>query len=808
MKKNRILMLSAAILLCHTVQSAEIKFHDGFENGMSEWNNPESRAVITISNIAASGRKAAEIRFDPAENPTRRHHGVLRSKKIPVTRGIYRVTGKIQLAEGYGATVGIEFFNAQNRKLNDNGFHYGSAPQSKDAWINVDFKGAAYSDETSYALIKLYIPYRVKQIVRLDDIQLEELPVEPVPPPWKPQYKIRPEEKAKLTAADFPGPDGIVYPDFTYAGAREKILKQAGKTVIRLAVKSGDDLYKPLRKAIDSLPADGGMVEIPAGKFQMSRMLSITKDFITLKGAGIDRTKIDFTYDTGETRVDLYGIADGSRIAPKQPIHLYARPAALRLLKLEVDGKEFGKFTRNLHSDFVSFYVKPLPDFIKSGKHKLRGIAEYWDGKTFTAEAEVIVDPSASPTLPRQAARSFISFQGGGFSSGDYRIAEDGIRGAFSVVLRDKNHPFRTGDIVILRAQETPARRAVTGNACNWGNFRSTHLFVEKVEGAKLTFNQPLRQDYPVADLSFVRKFDIVRGGRIEGMTLETKFDYWLSSVTFEYAADCVAKDLKILDCGHNPVYGTHAKFCSILNCEFDGNKFNDNGGTAYVGWDNCSDSLIDGVVTYRMRHAPVVQWGASGNVIRNGRFYHCDAQWHAGWSTENLFENCTIVSDTREFGGYGNIFWASSPEDGGHGPNGPRNVVYNCDGSSIADGVFLGGMNENWIFAWNRLRVKKGVGFFFKTSSFDHILKGNTVILEDKDSPFLLFATPDCGGVELIGNTFSGGNGKLYSGLHRPFLEKNNRIIPLDTSLPRPQPQVPSIYEWQLKHKRQAGRD
>ncbi|UKI34385.1 MAG: DUF3737 family protein [Lentisphaeria bacterium] len=195
---------------------------------------------------------------------------------------------------------------------------------------------------------------------------------------------------------------------------------------------------------------------------------------------------------------------------------------------------------------------------------------------------------------------------------------------------------------------------------------------------------------------------------------------------------------------------------------------------------------------------------GASGNVIRNGRFYHSDAQWHAGWSTENLFENCTIISDTREFGGYGNIFWASSPEDGGHGPNGPRNVVYNCDGSSIADGVFLGGMNENWIFAWNRLRVKKRGGLlpqdiqFRSYSPRKHGDSGGSAFPPSSSSP-----PPDCGGVELIGNTFSGGNGKLYSGLHKPFLEKGNRIIPLNTALPRPQPAVPSIYEWQLKHKR-----
>lgn len=801
MKKSVVLPLFLAAL-GSAAFAAEVKFQSGFEKGLEDWELPKSRAEVGVSATAASGKQAAEIRFDPAGKPEKRHSGVLWSKKIPVTRGIYRVTGKIQLAEGYGATVGIEFYNAQHRKLGNNGYHFGSAPPAKDAWLNVDFKGAAFSDETSYAMVKLYIPYGVKQLIRLDDIRLEALPVDPAPPPWEPQYKLRPEEKAKLTPADIPGPDGIVYPDFTYAGARADVLKQAGKTVVRLKAKEGDDISLPLRRAVDSLPDDGGTVEIPAGNFKMRNMLLITKDFVTLRGAGSDRTRIDFNYDAGDNRVDLYGIRNGDRIAPKQAVHIYARPAGLRSLKLEVDGREFGKFTRSLHSGNASLYAKNLPGSVKPGKHRLRGTAEYQDGRKFTVEAEVTVDAAVRPTLPEQAAGSFIAFRGRGFTYRDYRIAQDGVRGESSVVLQDKNHPFKAGDIVVLRALETPERRAVTGNACNWGNFRSTHLFIREVQGTKLTFNQPLRLDYPVADKSFVRKFDIVRGGRVEGMTLETKYDYWLSSVTFEYASDCVARDLKVIQCGRNPVYGGHAKFCSILDCEFDGSWFNGGGGTAYVGWDNCSDCLIDGVVARRMRHAPVVQWGASGNVIRNGRFYNCDSQWHAGWSTENLFENCVVISDTKEFGGYGNAFWASSPEDGAHGPNGPRNVVYNCDGYSISDAVYLGGMNENWVFAWNRLRAKQGVGFFFKTASFDHILKGNVVILEDKNSPFILFATPDCGGVELIGNTFSGGNGKLFSGLHRPLVEKDNRIIPLDTKLPRPRPQVPSIYEWQLKHK------
>lgn len=140
MSKIEITLLAAAFL-CTAAWGNEIRFEDGFESGLKEWHIPGSRAAVTITGTAATGGKAAEIRFDPKRNPEKRHCGVLRSRKIPVSRGLYRVTGKIQLAEGYGATVGIEFYDAKNRKIGDNGFHYGSAPVSTSAWLDVDFRG-------------------------------------------------------------------------------------------------------------------------------------------------------------------------------------------------------------------------------------------------------------------------------------------------------------------------------------------------------------------------------------------------------------------------------------------------------------------------------------------------------------------------------------------------------------------------------------------------------------------------------------------------------------------------------------------
>jgi len=39
-------------------------------------------------------------------------------------------------------------------------------------------------------------------------------------PPWQGQYKIKPEQKVRFTAADVVGPDGIVYPNWTKCGVQ------------------------------------------------------------------------------------------------------------------------------------------------------------------------------------------------------------------------------------------------------------------------------------------------------------------------------------------------------------------------------------------------------------------------------------------------------------------------------------------------------------------------------------------------------------------------------------------------------------
>jgi hypothetical protein len=112
---------------------------------------------------------------------------------------------------------------------------------------------------------------------------------------------------------------------------------------------------------------------------------------------------------------------------------------------------------------------------------------------------------------------------------------------------------------------------------------------------------------------------------------------------------------------------------------------------------------------------------------IRKSTFHGSDAQWHAGWTNENLFEQC-VVDAADSDGTYGHGGWASPPHDTAHGPKDPRNVVYNCDIHAPKTGIWMGGMNENWLIVHNRLITQAGPGIYARHASFDHIIRGNVI--------------------------------------------------------------------------------
>jgi len=406
---------------------------------------------------------------------------------------------------------------------------------------------------------------------------------------------------------------------------------------------------------------------------------------------------------------------------------------------------------------------------------------------------------------PPAAVFSFL----GGIEELERPLAADGKRGDTTLEL-EAIGDLRVGDRVLLRAPCTERWQAYlrTSHKGAWGT-RTDQYEVRSIRGNTISIGQGLRIDFPVEDGSHLRRLTAVDGCGLESMTIEHACRMKFDTLTSRWAWNCWARDLKVIDAGCSGVHFRAAKRCEVRDSEFIGfdpkiHKPHQN-WWGYAGFTQSTDCLMDDTIWRRFRHGPQVQFGAHGNVIRNSVFEGSDAQWHAGWSTENLFENCVVTHGP--YGSYGSGCYSTGSNDGTHGPNGPRNVVYNCSFVCDEDGVFNRGVNENWIFLFNHFVVKNGSGYRAEGGSFDAIIRGNTFVLESKQWPMLMLTTRDCTGTELIDNKLYGGNGTIYEGEPPLAVNKGNKALPLTSNQPpRPKPKIASLYEYLIAPAAKVG--
>jgi hypothetical protein len=621
-------------------------------------------------------------------------------------------------------------------------------------------------------------------------------------PPWESQYKIKPGQKARLTAADVVGPDGVVYPNWTKCGVQGGIPEvKAVAKIEDFGAKADDDAddSKALAKACEAVGQQGGgAVLLGEGVYYLDHPVTVRHDNVVIRGKGSNKSRLIFRYSIPESGVAFYNPPAGSRIGRNTRLEMHCKPAGLQKMAMSIDDKVIGTWSRGKHSGNTFAYavsgrnaVGKVPD----GRYVLKGVAEYKDGTKRSAEIPVILDSSFNDTRRVPDIRAAITFAGTGSVGKKLKLTRDGKRGDMKLELQSTDG-LKAGDCILIDGPATERWKKLTKNACKWGTYRFYEIVITKIRNNTIEINQPLRIEFPIIDGSYVRKVVPIRRCGIESLSIEQTENLWISSVIFYHGWNCWAKGVTVKKCGRFPVYGSMAKWCEIRDCVFDDAWFKGGGGTAYTGWDRCWDCLIENVETFKMRHAPLFQWAASGCVIRKSVFHESDGQWHAGWTNENLIEQCVIES-VRGHGGYGYGMWGSPPHDTAHGPNGPRNVVYNCDVSSERAGLWMGGMNENWLILHNRFFVDNGPGVSAKTASFDHIIKGNVFVLKDKKSPMVQLGTPDCIGVEIIGNKLYGGNGRILSGKVSQTIVKDNKAFPFGDA-PRPTPDVQSVYEWQ----------
>jgi hypothetical protein len=680
-----------------------LSFPNGdFADGETGWIIAKDRGAVSVVPIPeGGGKRALRIVADKARNGAK----VESPKVLCRGPGTVELRGRVCAVSGRHLGLTIREYDAAGLILPCSQDNWGELGGTGGKWRDL-FRRVALDERTvALQLFFLAYPAEGERIdVSLDGLAFVRLPM-PVPP-YAGCYKIKPEETARLTAADVPGPDGIVYPDWRLAGVQGGIPDLP--VAVRLEAPPEQDIADSLEQACaDAAKRGGGAVLIGTGTYYLDRPVTIRQNGVVIRGSGRDVTRLVFRY---------------SLVNPAaRPPSGWPEPAV------------FG-----FHGD---------------------------------------MDPVVR------------------------LLAADGRRGDATLEMESVDG-LQKGDRIVLRAPDT-RRWQESLQDCStpvWGR-RVSYLEIRAVHGNTLTISQPLRIAFPVVDGSCLQKLDTIDGSGVEDMTIEHACRMPFHTVNTHWAWNCWARRIEVIKCGRSGVHFHSAKFCEVRDCEFDGfdaaiHKPHVN-WWGYAGFTQSSDCLMENTVWRRFRHGPQVQFGAQGNVIRNSVFHGSDAQWHAGWATENLYENCVI--DARgAYGSYQNGAYATGSNDSTHGPNGPRNVVYNCDFICTKNGVMLNGVNENWLFLHNRFTVEKGAGFTATGGCFDHIIRNNRFILQDPAFPMLRLKTPDCVGIELIDNVLSGGNGKRVESAAPLAADSGNRVAAPGETLERPRAEPASIYAWQ----------
>lgn len=770
----------------------------GFEEGLRGWTIPAGEGMTTLAEgEAASGKRSLHVRDTRTDKGSEAN-----GSPIAVRGGLaYSLRGKAKVAQGSGLGVYLRFLDRRGQLIPS---EQAVSPRPVEgSWESFE-KTIFLPEEVAAVFIQVHSFDSATVDAYLDDL---ELVIPSADSPWEPQYKIDPREKERLTEADVVGPDGIVYPDWSRCGVQGGI--PSPPVVARVedydavADDGRDDSSALDRACVAAGEKGGGVVLLGKGTYHLDWPVTIRHSGVVIRGQGATRTTISFRYTIPEPGVSFYDLKPGSRVGKQTNVHLHCLPTGLMAMRLLLDGREVHVWQRGDHwgnTFSATLRGDALVGSAPDGAHTLTGVAEYDDGRKRQQKLPIVLDSGYRDDRLVPSPRAAILFEGRGETGPRRQLAEDGVRGSRRLMLSTTGG-VSEGDPIYIEARSTERWQKLIGTSCQ-GLPRAYMVRVSAVSGNEIELEQPLRIDFPVVDGAFVSRLEPIERCGVEDLTIEHSEDLWITSVLFSHAWNCWARGVRVKKCGRFPVYAGNAKWCEIRECVFDDAWFKGGGGTAYAGWDRCWDCLMERVETFKLRHAPLVQWGASGCVIRDSVFHDSDAQWHSGWTHENLMENCRVESVVGN-GGYGYGMWASPPEDIAHGPNGPRNVVYHCDVSSPKAGVWMGGMNENWLILYSRFTVAEGPGVVAKSNSFDHIVRGNVFVLKDPASPMIQMS-PDCSGALIIANVLVGGNGKLLGGGAVAERLTGNRVA--RTSSPRPpSPPVPSIYLWQLEQKKSA---
>lgn len=284
----------------------------------------------------------------------------------------------------------------------------------------------------------------------------------------------------------------------------------------------------------------------------------------------------------------------------------------------------------------------------------------------------------------------------GRINGGWVSLGEAPVRGGTTVTVGDGTR-FQPGDVVEIEQTNDESFYIRSEWRVDWGQGATGELNrVVAVDGRILTLEAPINADYHLDQGPKIRTIDPVEQVGLQDLSLFRADDGYGSTVRFELAAD-VWFDRVTSERTSRAHIGLNQTFrCRVSDSTIhDASDFGD-GGRAY-GISlarHTTGCLVTNNTLFDLRHAIIVQLGASGNVVaynhaRGSAGYEdrqprADLSLHGHLAQANLFE--------------GNIVDRAVSSDW-WGPSGPTNTLYrNC----IRDHVMLTNQADGQVIVGN----------------------------------------------------------------------------------------------------------
>jgi hypothetical protein len=192
-------------------------FNGDFEQQLQGWKIAPDENMTTLSTEqAASGRYSLKV----VDDSDKLGSSAFATRVAIPGAGSYVLHGKAFPVSGNGLGIYVRVLDKNGQVVGQGDDFQRAAPtQPTGKWVpfSIDlFTG----HEAAFLEVWIHSYGAAKVTAYLDDLTFTHSTQE-AKPPWQGTYKIKPHEKSKLTAADVVGPDGIVYPDWRYAGVPE-----------------------------------------------------------------------------------------------------------------------------------------------------------------------------------------------------------------------------------------------------------------------------------------------------------------------------------------------------------------------------------------------------------------------------------------------------------------------------------------------------------------------------------------------------------------------------------------------------------